>query len=287
MTNDTLAPPAPPTPEGAPPQQSSTTRSGTRALAITIGVLGGGILLLGGATAAIGAIGSTMFSSEGGSGTASLAVDGVSSLRVDVGAGDVDVAFGKGSEARLDYESSRGEWTFERDGDQLVVSSPNQQWFGFFDWGGEQRATLVLPESLEGVNAELDVTAGSLAVDGVLGDVFYQLSAGEIELEGSATSIEGDMSAGRSIIELADLRTATFQVAAGGLYGDFRGGDAPEAIDLDVSAGSVEMQVPDVPYRMTIDRSAGSVDSNLQEANDARRTIDVEVAAGNVTFSAG
>ncbi|MGO3252159.1 MAG: hypothetical protein ACTIK8_11325, partial [Microbacterium gubbeenense] len=113
------------------------------------------------------------------------------------------------------------------------------------------------------------------------------LSAGEIELEGSATSIEGDMSAGRSIIELADLRTATFQVAAGGLYGDFRGGDAPESIDLDVSAGSVEMQVPDVPYRMTIDRSAGSVDSNLQEANDARRTIDVEVAAGNVTFSAG
>lgn len=287
MTHDTLAPPAPPTPEGSPPQQSSTTRSGTRALAITIGVLGGGILLLGGATAAIGAIGSTMFSSEGGSGTASLAVDGVSSLRVDVGAGDVDVAFGKGSEARLDYESSRGQWTFERDGDQLVVSSPNQQWFGFFDWGGEQRATLVLPESLEGVNAELDVTAGSLAVDGVLGDVFYQLSAGEIELEGSATSIEGDMSAGRSIIELADLRTATFQVAAGGLYGDFRGGDAPEAIDLDVSAGSVEMQVPDVPYRMTIDRSAGSVDSNLQEARDARRTIDVEVAAGNVTFSAG
>ncbi|MGO2846947.1 MAG: hypothetical protein ACTIBU_03370, partial [Microbacterium gubbeenense] len=193
----------------------------------------------------------------------------VSMLNVDVGAGDVDVAFGKGSEARLDYESSRGEWTFKRDGDQLVVSSPNQQWFGFFDWGGEQRATLVLPESLEGVNVDLDVTAGSLAVDGELGDVFYQLSAGEIELEGSATSIEGDMSAGRSIIELADLRTVTLQVSAGGLYGDLRGGDAPDAIDIDVAAGSVEMQVPDVPYRMVIDRAAGSVETNLQEARDA------------------
>ncbi|MGO1236365.1 MAG: hypothetical protein ACTHY8_10740 [Microbacterium gubbeenense] len=287
MTNDTLAPPTPPSPEGPPPQQSSTTRSGTRALAITIGVLGGGILLLAGATTAIGAIGSTMFSATGGSGSATLPVNGVSSLKVDVGAGDVDVAFGSGSEARLDYESTRGEWTFERDGDDLVVSSPQQQWFGFFNWGGEQRATLVLPESLEGIDADLDVSAGSLAVDGTLGEVVYELSAGEIELEGTATSLEGDMSAGRSIIELADLRTVTLQVSAGGLYGDLRGGDAPDAIDIDVAAGSVEMQVPDVPYRMVIDRAAGSVETNLQEARDARRTIDVEVAAGNVTFSAG
>ena len=286
MTNDTLTPPAPPTPEPPQPPQSSTTRSGTRALAITISVLGGGILLLAGATAAIGAIGSTMFSTTGGAGTSALAVDGVSSVRVDVGAGNVDVAFGSGSEARLDYESDAGEWTFERNGDELVVSSP-RQWFGFFNWASEQRATLVLPESLEGIDADFDVSAGALTVDGTFGDIVYDLSAGEIELEGSATSIDGEMSAGRSTIELADLRSAMFQVSAGGLYGNLRGGEAPDEIGIDVSAGSVELQVPDVPYRVSVDRSAGDVTSNVDDDSDAPRTIDVEVSAGNVTLSAG
>jgi len=285
MTNDTLTPPAPPAPQ-QPPQQSSTVRSGTRALAITIGVLGGGILLLGGAAAAIGAVGSTIFSASGGSGSASLPVSGVEALRVDIGAGDVDVSFGSGSEARLDFESNIGEWAFERDGDTLVVSSP-RQWFGFFNWGSEQRATLVLPQSLEGIDADLDVSAGSLIVDGVLGDVSYGLSAGDIELEGSATSLVAEMSAGRSIIELADLETAAFDVSAGGLYADLTG-EAPDAIDVDVSAGSVEMQVPDVPYRIAIDRSAGSVDvQGVQHDDDARRTIDVQVAAGHVDIAAG
>jgi len=285
MTNDTLAPPEPPTPQQPSPQQSSTVRSGTRALAITIGVLGGGILLLGGAAAAIGAVGSTIFSASGGSGSASVPVNGVDSLRVDVGDGDVDVAFGSGSEARLDYESNIGEWRFERDGDTLVVSSP-QQWFGFFDWAGEQRATLVLPESLEGIDADLDVSAGSLMVDGTFGEVAYDLSAGNIELEGSATALDAEMSAGRSTVELADVETATFNVSAGNVYGELTG-EAPQAIGIDLAAGSIELQVPDVPYRTVIDRAAGSVDTNLQESRDSRRTIDVDVSAGNVTLAAG
>ena len=48
------------------------------------------------------------------------------------------------------------------------------------------------------------------------------------------------------------------------------------------------MQVPDVPYRMTIDRSAGSVDvQSVEHDDDARRTIDVQVAAGHVDIAAG
>lgn len=284
MTNDTLAPPEPPAPQ-QPSQQSSTVRSGTRALAITIGVLGGGILLLGGAAAAIGAVGSTMFSASGGTGSSSLPVNGVDSLRIDVGAGDVDVAFGSGSEARLDYESNVGEWAFERDGDTLVVSSP-RRWFVFFDWIGEQRATLVLPESLAGIDADLEVAAGSLTMDGAFGDIAYDLSAGEIELEGSATTLEAGMSAGSSTIELADLETATFDVSAGSVYGDLTG-DAPDAIGIDVAAGSVELQVPDVPYRVSIDRDIGNVESNVEQNNDARRTIDVQMSAGYVSLNAG
>ena len=70
------------------------------------------------------------------------------------------------------------------------------------------------------------------------------------------------------------------------MYGDLTG-DAPDAIGIDVAAGSVELQVPDVPYRVSIDRDIGNVESNVEQNDDARRTIDVQMSAGYVSLNAG
>lgn len=275
--------PTPPAPQ-PPPAQSSTTRAGTRALAITFGVIGGCVLLGGGAITAVAAVAQTAASASGGVGSESVSTSGIDSVKVDVNAGDMDVLFGGRGEARLDYSSDRGPWTLERDGDTLVVQGPDPR-FSLFDWSFHQSATLTLPASLEGVDLDVDVAAGEFMADGSFGDITYELGAGTVELEGAARSVDGQVSAGSSIIELADVETANFDVAAGGVNGHLTG-EAPEEVSIDVSAGAVVLQLPDVPYDVRINRAAGDVTSSLQENSSSDRLVDVQVMAGDVELYA-
>lgn len=290
MTDQNIppTPPAPPQPTPPapqpPPAQSSTTRAGTRALAITFSVIGGCLLLGGGAVTAVAAVAQTTHSAGGGVGSESVSTSGIDSVRVDVDAGDMDVLFGGRSEARLDYSSDRGPWTLERDGDTLVVQGPDPR-FSFFNWSFDQSATLTLPASLEGVDLDVDVAAGEFMADGSFGDITYELGAGTVELEGAARSVDGQVSAGSSIIELANVETATFDVAAGGVNGHLTG-EAPEEVSIDVSAGAVVLELPDVPYDVRINRAAGDVTSSLQENTSSDRLVDVQVMAGDVELYA-
>jgi hypothetical protein len=246
----------------------------------------GGVVVLGTmGFAAAGALASTVFSGEGGAQTVTADVAGIREVEISSSAGDFRVAFGDVDEAVLEAESDSGTWSLKRDGDALVVDSP-RHWFGF-SWDFRQSAVLTLPRSLEGVDLDVDVSAGTFDAEGDFGAVSYDLSAGDFEIEGSATSLDADMSAGSSVIELAGLRTASFEVSAGDLWGDLRGGEAPDAIDIDVSAGSVELQLPDVPYAVTRDSAFGDITSNLDESSSAPRTIDIELSAGDVTLAAG
>lgn len=54
-----------------------------------------------------------------------------------------------------------------------------------------------------------------------------------------------------------------------------------------MTAGSFELEVPDVPYAVDVEREAGGFESNLDERRDAERTIDVVVSAGFVNLIAG
>ena len=277
----------PPAGEARPEQavQSEGTRTGTRALAITISVLGAGALVRAGVGTAINTVrAATVVES-----THTLAdVAGIDAIDVDISRGDLQVRFA-GDEATLDVRGS-AEWRLERDGDELVVSNGSDplDWDFGWDWSWEeQSATLTLPEELAGADLDVGIEAGRVIADGRFGEVSFDMGAGSIEIEGTAEALDAQIGAGTAILELADVREATLELAAGRLDGTLTG-EAPDRLGVDVSAGSMDLTVPDVPYNVTVEREAGDVDTNaIQQSLDAPRAIDVRVAAGMVELRAG
>ncbi|WP_110589709.1 hypothetical protein [Microbacterium suaedae] len=288
MTGTTT--PTPPAPEqqpaAQPTSQSTTTRSGTRALAITIGVLGGGALILSGIGVAFTTVGSTIATTLGSAGEAAVSAAGATDLVAQVDAGELEIEFGRTDEAVLEHSSDNGTWTIDREGDAISVRSPERD-FGFdpFDWGARQTATLTLPESLEGIDLDIRVAAGSIVADGDFGDIAYGIDAGRIEIEGSAGALDARMTAGRSVIDLDSVATANVEVTAGSLEAEFSG-TPPEGVTVTVTAGSVEMRLPDVPYDVRVDREAGNLTSTLAEDRASSRTVEGTVMAGNLRLIA-
>lgn len=272
--------------------------SGARAAAIAIAVFGGVVLLGAGGTAAFAAVHDvrSVAHAERGGDTQSLAVDGIDSLSVDVGASDVTTRFGDVEEATLEVTGGRsGNWTLERDGDELVVGSPQRGfgwWFGG-DWFGgnwfneDETVVLTLPDSLQNakLDADFSLSAGSLDIEGTYGEVDIEVGAGGLSMEGSATSIDADISAGRADLSLFDVDEADFTVSAGKLVAELAN-TAPRSVTIDVSAGSLELTLPDEAYDLTQNVSAGSLDNRLNTSSDSRYTIDATVSAGSAILRA-
>lgn len=269
---------------------TDNARLASRAVAITVTVLGAAALVVSGTGTAFAAL----YESRAGLGdTGSVAVStaGVSTLDIDVSRGDVSILFADVAEAELAYTGELNSWELEREGSTLSLSSPESR-FGWSDWGwfrglgDDEHATLTLPRSLEGADLDVDLAAGRLLVDGEFGEVTVGMGAGLLEIEGSATAVDARIGAGRVILELADVQMAEIDLSAGYLYGDFTG-EAPDHVDLDVSAGALELRLPDLPYALSVDRSAGTVETNnLHTSSTAPRTIDVTVAAGRIDLRA-
>ncbi|MFF2633009.1 DUF4097 family beta strand repeat-containing protein [Microbacterium sp. NPDC058021] len=278
----TLTPPAGPQPAAPtpPPQRSSAGR-----IVAIIAIVVGGLLILG--TVAFGILGAVV--RTGGPVDDRIAVDaaGVDSLDIDVSAGDVRVLFTDTDEAVLDItaDAGAGNWTLTREGDELVVRSPQRWFFGWWFYDGPTRVVLELPEALQGTGLDADfvLSAGSLDVDGDFGALDLEVNAGELTLAGSATELHTDVSAGRADLELADIDTASLNVSAGGLKAVLTG-SAPDDVTIDVSAGSLDLTVPDGQYRVESDVSAGGLDNRLETTSQATRTISVSVSAGDVTL---
>lgn len=289
--NDTLTPPplppqpAPPAPGPAP---AAPRRSGSnRVVAILAAVLGGLILLGTLGSAAWGTVRDAM--RVHGSWTADAR--GVTSLDVEAAASMVTIEFGDVDEAVLEVtDARRGDWRLERDDDALVVRSPDRFPGWGPDWGFGRRdgetAVLTLPESLRdaGLDAELSLSAGELRADGAFGDLSIDLGGGAMDVSGSAETLDVEVSAGQTEIDLADVAEASFDVSAGRLLGELTG-DAPDAIAITVSAGSLELGLPDEEYDVRSDVSAGSFDNGLDVSASASSTVTVEVAAGRVQLT--
>lgn len=284
-----------PPPAAAPvPPQSETARIGTRAVAITATAIGAVVLLFAGAGAAYGAVRDSIVAGnvENGtdSGTLTHAADGVAKIDVDHGFGDMRIAFGDVDEVELEWTGTR-EWRLDSDGGTLEVRRVGDgfglgdfSWFG--DWNQEHRATLTLPESLAGVDLDVDTGAGTVNAEGEFGEVQFDLGAGSFEIEGRATSVDGEVSAGDAIVELADVREFDAQVSAGDLTAELAG-EAPDRVGIDVSAGGADITVPDAPYDVRESVSAGSIDThNMQISNAAPRVIEAGVSAGSIDLRA-
>ncbi|WP_082477923.1 DUF4097 family beta strand repeat-containing protein [Microbacterium sp. Leaf320] len=290
------APEAPAPAQGQAPAASgdgdSGRSSGTTAVMILTAVVGGMALLGSGATAAVAATGSLVASStEGTDSVLSEDASGIKGIDLDVDAGNMRIEFGDVDQAELAVTDSRGPaWTLERDGDSLVVRSPDFEfgwWFGSW-FGDDQSAVLTLPESLResALDADLTLDAGSLDVVGDFGDLDITVNAGALDLEGAASSLAIDMSAGRADATLDGVGRADLTVAAGDLNVELTG-RAPSQTTIDVSAGSLDLTVPDESYSITQDVSAGSLDAKVDQSSDTRRVIDVSLSAGSVTIRPG
>lgn len=285
----TTVTPPPPTP-GQSAASPAPASEGARAVAIVAIVLGA-IVLIG---TVISAVLGTIASASVHTSTRTVAVSGIDDVDVDAAAGVLRVEFADVEEAELEVTSSWGadRWRFERDDDSLVVASPDRGgwfgWFGWFGWGGwfgdgRSDAVLRLPADLEGVDAGLSLSAGDLIADGRFGELEVTLGAGSFEIAGAAESVSADVSAGRGELDLEDVREAELTVSAGSL--DARlSGEQPGSVEVDVSAGSLQLTVPDGEYSVLSEVSAGGFDNGIGSSPGATRTISVEVSAGEVVL---
>jgi len=299
-----LTPPPASAPQGHEPAPAPTTApvaqaapadagrsSGTTAIMIVTAIVGGIALLGAGGSAAFAATGSMMGSTQGSDSVLTEDASGIKGLDLDVDAGNMRIEFGDVDEARLAVTDARGPaWTLERDGDDLVVRSPEFRfgwWFGSW-FGDDQSAVLTLPEDLLDVQLDADLTldAGSLDVVGEFGALDITVNAGALDVEAAARSLTIDMSAGRADALLDGVDDADLSVSAGDLNVELTG-RAPSQTTIDMSAGSVDLTVPDESYSITQDVSAGSLDAKVDQSSDTRNAIDVSLSAGSVTIRPG
>lgn len=287
-------PPPSPLPEAESPAASPSAAgrdrpSGATSIMVLTAVFGGIALLATGGTAAAAATVS-VFSSPGTDSNRTVSVDGIEAIAVEADASNMRVRFDDVDEAELSITNGRGaDWTFEREGDELVVQSPSGAFGGWLSWWPgswsleDELAVLTLPNSLssEEVDADLTLNAGSLDVRGDFGLLDLRVSAGTLNVEGSATNIDVQMSAGRADVVLDDVSAAELGLSAGNLVVQLTG-TPPNQTAVDVSAGKVELTLPDVEYEVSQEVSAGTLNAEIDESSRARRTIDVTLSAGTV-----
>lgn len=265
----------------AAPGSPQRNRTGARVITILTAALGAGVLV----TVAWGGIRSTVAVAAATSEARTLAVDGISALHVDVSAASLTVEFADVDEAGLDVrDAANGAWTFERRGDTLRVETPRAPFLSWFG-GGNGRAVLTLPAQLEGTDAVLSLGAGSIDADGDFGELTLEMGAGDTTLRGSAASLTAEVSAGRADIDLEGVDEADLQLSAGDMAARLTG-DAPSDVQLSVSAGSLELTLPDEEYAVTSDVAAGGFDNGLRTSSAASSRVSVEVSAGSVRLLA-
>lgn len=286
------APPAPPTgpedgvapaPENNPgPQPVSPS---AKVIAILTASLGGVI--------ALGLIGgtvlSTIASASIGTESQSISAAGVRELDIEVSAGSLRVEYADVTMAQLDVSGGWGGrgWTLSRDDDELIVSSPEWSFGGLWLFGRDVRATLVLPQELEEqvLDAQLTVAAGDLEASGRYGELDVELGAGAVSVSGDAREVSADISAGRADLDLTGVESAELSLSAGQLDGRFDtrpGEPQPRLVEVNVSAGSLDLALPDGTYDVTSSVSAGSLDNRLDTSASSSNRVAVELSAGQV-----
>ncbi|MGU3356761.1 hypothetical protein ACLBWJ_05890 [Microbacterium sp. M4A5_1d] len=279
------APDGPPSAGGTPPTvPTSTPSSAARVVAGLTIAAGAGLLVFTAGTSVV----STVVSGGTATSTISAPTAGVSFLEMDAAAADVEVSFGDVDEATLTVTGSGGAeaWELARDGDRLVVDSDRDWWSGWRLWGGTSRATLVLPDDLAGLDAQLSVGAGALRADGEFGALALRADAGSIDTAGSATSLDARVSAGRVSVELDGVREATVDVSAGRVSGSLAG-TAPTSVTIAAEAGGVDLALPRGDYAVSSTQEAGSFVNGLNEDPSSRNRVEVRVSAGSVVLREG
>jgi hypothetical protein len=270
-------------PSPMPPAPGAPKSSGN-ALNIILAVLGGLVVL----TLLIGSARSAFAALNRDQSTHSASVQGVTGLEISAGAGNFDLRFADVSEATLDVDSTKSQdWKLMREGSNLVVDSPNGwgNWCFFGCGNFENAAVLTLPESMNdgSLDASFDLAAGDFNAVGSFKNLDVQVGAGDLDISGTAQFATVEIGAGSAEISLEDVQKADFEISAGDLKGTLSG-KAPELIEATVSAGSLELELPDATYDVRQDVAAGDISNLLATDKDSPNKISVEVSAGSASF---
>lgn len=277
-------PPVPPAPSAAqqtPPPSGRTPRASSRVIAILTIALGAAIVI---GTITSSAV-STVAAASVVTDDRSVDVDGVTALDADLSAGSLRIEFSDVTEAELEVTSAFGmrEWTVERAGDELLVVSPEWSWGFVWPFRGNGSAVLRLPESLGGLDATLQMSAGDLTAAGEFGDLDLDIGAGQARVDGSASALNADLSAGGADLDLSGVRVANLTVSAGSMDASLTGVQ-PDELTMEVSAGSLSVRVPDGEYDVTSEVSAGDFNDGIGSTPGADSTVRVQVSAGSATL---
>ena len=265
----------------------------TRTIATITSIVGGlaMITMLGSATLTA-VFEATAISGRGSSAPVqTTTVDGVDSLRIESNASDFTLRFDDVTEATLQIEGQRSQnWRLGVERGTLVVESA-RPFPGFcLGWCLErgEEVTLTLPAHLDGagLDASIEVNAGSFTADGEFDELDLSLSAGAILFDGSARVLGASVSAGRAELVTEGVDEATFDVSAGRIVAELTG-EAPRSVDLEVSAGNLDVTLPDVGYELSSEVSAGSLDNRLNATARCDRSIAAWVSAGRVVLRPG
>lgn len=273
---------------GAAPKRSNW-------VAITTGVIGGVLLLGAASTAAIAGVFTATADPNVVPQLIREEAAGIQRIDVDSSAARFTVSCEwpeeKSSEEFVLSTSTGGqEWRMKSRGDTLKVE-PVSRWFGGFSMVGPrsdalQAVTLLLPTSVcEGANildADLEVSAGDLTVEGAFRALDLSVGAGQARIDGTVETLEVDVSAGEAVLYLSDVQAADLSVAAGSLRGSFDG-TAPSRLDIEVSAGDAAIWLPDEIYSVKSDVAVGGFENGLRTDNSVtKHEIFAEVAAGHL-----
>ncbi|KAA9089776.1 hypothetical protein [Microbacterium radiodurans] len=263
--------PAPPTrrPPGARAIAILTAAAGAAIIAVTLGTSAA-------ATAVSGSVETAVLTAQ---------TRGVSALEVDSSAADVEVSFAAVDEATLTITGAGGSdgWGMTRDGDRLVVDSDRDWWSGWKLWGDTSRATLVLPDRLTGLDADLRVGAGAMRIAGDFGALDLTVDAGSLDAAGTATALDTTVSAGRADVQLDGVQRAIVEVSAGRVTGSLTG-SAPSTVSVSAEAGGIDLALPTGPYAVVATTEAGSFDNRLTEDAASAARVEVRVSAGSVVL---
>lgn len=270
----------------------------TNWIAISAAVLGGLVLLgaVGGAVTSVVATASQNRSAdpqqyvESATGVTKLEVEAsATTLVVRCDTSDVD-------EFALTTSVGAPVWHLTRTGDTLKLA-PEQSWLNLLPFGGgspfdrSALVTLSMPASAcdgtRPLDAEFEVGAGEIEVDGEFGELDLSVGAGAAIVNGAAIDVTAEIAAGEGELNLRNVRTAELSVSAGEMTGRFTG-TAPQHIDLEVAAGDATLWVPAERYAVNSEVAAGDFENGLAtDPSATQHKIFVDVAAGSVVLQPG
>ena len=260
--------------------------STARTVSLITALLGAVVLAAVVVSAALPAVGTLLAGDRGSAGSGGVhaaAVDGVTTLHVDSSSSDVHVAFGDVAEAELSVSpADSSTWQWKTSGNTLIATNERPFYNICFGWCGNrnEEVTITLPEDLDGkLSGDFELGSGRLTAEGDFTNLDLEVAAGMLTYTGEVEKVTADLSAGSAHLALTNTRVADVEVAAGRFIAELDG-QAPEQVRAHLSAGELDLTLPDVPYQVRTEHTFGVLDNQLRTTPDADNIIDIEVAAG-------